>query len=260
MMPTLSITVITKNEEANIRQCLESVKWADEIVVVDSGSTDGTLAICREYTDKVFAEQWLGYGPQKNRALDYATGEWVLSLDADERVTLQLKEEIEKAMVEGACSAYRVPRLSSYCGRYMRHSGWWPDHVLRLFKRGTARFSNARVHEQVETAGKIGTLASPLLHQSFSNFEQVLHKVNQYSTESACMLAARGKRASLSQAIFHAVWAFCRTYLLRRGFLDGRHGFLLAVSNAEGTYYRYVKLWYLQQRDSCSTPTGGTES
>lgn len=259
-MPTLSITVITKNEEANIRQCLESVKWADEIIVVDSGSTDGTVAICREYTDKVFAEPWLGYGPQKNRALDYATGEWVLSLDADERVTPQLKEEIERAMIEGACSAFRMPRLSSYCGRFMRHGGWWPDHVVRLFKRNTARFSNARVHEQVEATGEVGTLASPLLHHSFRNFEQVLDKVNQYSTEGASSLAARGKRATLAQAIFHALWAFCRTYVLRRGFLDGRHGFLLAVSNAEGTYYRYVKLWYLQQSDPSSPRTGGKKS
>lgn len=246
-MPTLSVTVITKNEAANIRQCLESVSWADEIIVVDGGSTDGTANICREYTDKVFHQDWLGFGPQKNRALDHATGEWILSLDADERVTPQLRKEIERAMAQDRFDAYVMPRLSQYCGRFMRHGGWWPDHVLRLFKRGKARFSDVRVHEQVETSGAVGTLASPLLHHSFSNFEQVLHKVNQYSTEGAQMLAARGKQASLFQAVLHGLWAFCRTYVLRRGFLDGRHGFLLAVSNAEGTYYRYVKLWYLQQ-------------
>lgn len=246
-MPTLSVTVITKNEEANIRQCLESVNWADEIIVVDCGSTDGTVDICHEYTNKVFHQDWLGFGPQKNRALEYATGDWILSLDADERVTPQLREEIERAVTQDRFDAYSLPRLSQYCGRFMRHGGWWPDPVLRLFKRGKARYSNARVHEQVETSGAVGTLASPLLHHSFSNFEQVLHKVNQYSTEGALMLAARGKQASLSQAVLHGLWAFCRTYVLRRGFLDGRHGFLLAISNAEGTYYRYVKLWHLQQ-------------
>lgn len=259
-MPTLSITVVTKNEEANIRQCLESVSWADEIIVLDSGSTDATVDVCRQYTNKVFHQDWLGYGPQKNRALDYATGDWILSLDADERVTPQLREEIEQAMTQHRFDAYRLPRLSQYCGRFMRHGGWWPDYVLRLFKRGTARFSEARVHEQVETAAAVGTLVSPLLHHSFRNFEQVLHKVNQYSTEGAHMLAARGKKASLSQAVLHALWAFCRTYVVRRGFLDGRHGFLLAVSNAEGTYYRYVKLWYLQQTPQRFPGDGGSQS
>lgn len=258
-MPTLSITVITKNEQENIRQCLESVQWADEIIVLDCGSADATMDICREYTNKVFHQDWLGYGPQKNQALDYATGDWVLSLDADERVTPELKEEIEQAMAQHRFDAYRLPRLSQYCGRFMRHSGWWPDYVLRLFRRGTARFSEVRVHEQVETSGTVGTLVSPLLHYSFGNFEQVLHKMNQYSTEGAHLLAARGKKASLLQAVLHALWAFCRTYILRRGFLDGRHGFLLAVSNAEGTYYRYVKLWYLQQGPQRLPNDGGSK-
>lgn len=246
-MTRLSVIVITRDEAHNIRECLESVRWADELVVVDSGSTDGTQAVCREYAAKLIETDWPGYGPQKNRALEHATGEWVLSIDADERVTPELRREIEAAITNPGFAVYRMPRRSSYCGRFMRHGGWWPDRVARLFRRGHARFSDAVVHERLEAQGPIGELQAPLLHFSFRDLEQVLNKVNSYSSAGAEMLVNRGKRGGLGRAIGHAIAAFVRTYVFKRGFLDGREGFMLAVSNAEGAYYRYLKAMYLRE-------------
>lgn len=238
----LSAIVITKNEEANIGACLASLEWADEIVVVDSGSTDRTVEIARAAGTRVVqTDDWPGFGAQKNRALDACTGDWVLSIDADERVDERLRAEIERALAAPAFDVYEMPRRSTYCGRFLRHGGWWPDYTRRLFRRGAARFSPARVHERLETDRPIGRLAAPLIHYSFRSMEQVLDKMNRYSSDSAAMLAAAGKAPGLARAIAHGVAAFVRTYVLRLGFLDGRHGFLLAVSNAEGSYYRYVK-------------------
>lgn len=246
-MPRLSVILITKNEAANIRACLESVAWADEIVVVDSDSTDGTVAIAREFTPHVYAHDWPGFGAQKNRALDYATGAWVLSIDADERVTPELRAEIEAALAGPQADAYEMPRLSNFCGRFMRHSGWYPDYVLRLFRSGTGRFSDALVHESVQVQGRVARLRHHLLHYSYRDFDDVLAKLNGYSGAAAEMLQRRGKKGSLSQALLHGLWAFVRTYFLRAGFLDGREGFMLAVMNAENSYYRYIKLWLKQK-------------
>jgi len=245
--PTLSVILITKNEAELVGQCLASVEWADEIIVVDSGSTDATVEICRRYTDKVFVTDWPGFGPQKNRALAMATGDWVLSIDADEEVTPALAREIQHVLEQPAAQGYALPRLSSYCGRFMRHSGWWPDPVLRLFKRNAGSFTDARVHERVEVEGPVQTLDETLLHHSYRSLDQVLHKVNHYSHEGALALQAKGRRAGLSTAIGHGLWSFIRTYIFKAGFLDGREGFILAVSNAEGTYYRYLKLMYLNE-------------
>lgn len=246
--PTLSVILITKNEAELVGQCLASVQWADEIVVVDSGSTDATVEICRRYTDQVFVTDWPGFGPQKNRALDMATGDWVLSIDADEEVTPALAQEIREVLQNAEARGYTLPRLSSYCGRFMHHSGWWPDPVLRLFKRDAGRFTDVRVHERVEVQGHVGALKSTLLHHSYRSLDQVLNKVNHYSHEGALALQAKGRKAGLSTAIGHGLWSFIRTYIFKRGFLDGREGFILAVSNAEGTYYRYLKLMYLNDK------------
>ena len=249
-MVKLSVILITKNEAANIRACLASVAWADEIVVVDSGSSDATAEICRELGARVYVHDWPGFGAQKNRALGYATNEWVFSIDADERVTPELRAAIEAVLrkEDGACAAYRVSRLSSYCGRFLRHSGWYPDRIVRLFKRDAARFADALVHESVEVQGKIGLLEGKLLHYSYENFEQVLDKANQYSSAAAQMLQRRGRDSSVSGAVLRGLWAFIRTYFLQRGFLDGREGFMVAVSNAGGTYYRYLKLMLLNEQ------------
>lgn len=247
-MPEISVIIITKNEAARIRSCLKSIAWADEIIVVDSGSSDDTTAICREFTPHVFVHaDWPGFGPQKNRALNYASKDWVLSLDADEQVTPTLRAEIEAAISQPWADAYEIPRLSSFCGRFMHHSGWSPDYVLRLFPRKSARFSDALVHESVQIEGETARLTQSLLHDSYRDFEDVLLKLNSYSSAAAQMLEKRGKKGSLSQAILHGSWAFFRTYFLRRGFLDGREGFMLAVMNAENSYYRYIKLWLKQK-------------
>lgn len=241
---SLSAIVITKNEEAVIGRCLASVAWADEIIVVDSGSTDRTQEICRAAGAKLqVTADWPGPGPQRNRAIDLCTGEWVLALDADEWVSPQLRAEIEQVLrAPGGAVAWRIPRSSSYCGRYMRHGGWWPDYVARLFRRGRARYGGGIVHDHLVPDGPVGTLRAHLMHEAFVDLDEVLQKVNSYSTWGAQTLADEGERSGLAKALWHGLWSFLRTYVLRLGFLDGREGFLLAVSNAEGTYYKYVKL------------------
>ena len=246
---TLSIVIITRDEQAAIRRCLESVAWAGEIVVLDAGSIDETARIARECGAKVhIASDWQGFGRQKNRALDLATGDWVLSLDADEWISPELRTEIERVLAApGDHAAFRMPRLSSYCGRFMRHSGWWPDYVTRLFRRGQARFSDDLVHERLIVQGAVGTLRESLLHEAIRDLDEALVKMNAYSTAGALMQLERGGKASLAGAVRHGAWTFFRTYVLRAGFLDGREGFMLAVSNAEGAYYRYLKLMLLRE-------------
>jgi glycosyltransferase involved in cell wall biosynthesis len=248
----VSAIVITKNVEPTIRRCLESLRWADEIVVVDSASTDRTSEICGEFGALFHVtEDWPGYGPQKNRALGRASGDWVVSLDSDEWLTPELRAEIERAIATpGGKAAFAIPRQSSFCGRYMRHSGWWPDYVVRLFRRGNARFSEDPTHERLIVNGATGKLRSPIMHEAITSLDQMLGKMNVYSTSSAETFHRRGRQASLLTALVHGSWAFFRTYVLRLGFLDGREGFMLAVANAEGSYYRYLKLMLLSAKDS----------
>ena len=253
--PTLSAIVITRNEAHNLHDCLQSMHGlVDEIIVVDSQSSDNTVAIAQQHGAKVSQPaDWPGFGPQKNRALDLATCDWVFSIDADERVTPELAAEIKYLLQSGDASvAYKVPRLSSYCGKFIHHAGWQPDYVLRLFKRGTARFSDDLVHERVVTEQPVHALKQHLLHYSYLNFSQVLSKVDAYSTASAKQAYARGKRSSVAGALGHGAWAFFRTYIIRRGFLDGAHGLALSISNAETSYYKYLKLWHMQQAEEAA--------
>jgi len=249
-MPTLSVILITRNEEANLEACLASLEGiAQQIVVVDTNSADRTLEIAQKHGALISQpSDWPGFGPQKNRALALATGEWVLSLDADERLTPALKSEILTAIHHSAhVECFAIPRLSWYCGRFIRHSGWSPDYVDRLFKRGTAQFSDDLVHERLIPHGQVAKLKNPMLHYSFMNYSQVLQKLDRYSTASAEQAFAKGKTSSPLKAVLHGAWAFFRTYILRAGFLDGPQGFALAISNGQGTYYRYIKLWQLNQ-------------
>jgi len=244
----LSVIVITRNEASHIERCLATVSWADEIIVLDSGSDDDTVDRCRKYTDKVFVLDWMGYGVQKQRALEKASGEWILSIDADEMVTPELRTEIEDAMQRPGINGFEIPRLSSYCGTIIRHGGWWPDYVLRLFKRTKGRFSDDLVHEKMTVEGTVVQLEQPLLHEAFIDYDEVLRKIDHYSSLNARQLYEGGARTSLLHAVTRGFWAFFRTYLLKASFLDGAHGFTLAVSNAEGTYYKYLKLLELQRR------------
>ena len=250
-MPTLSVILITRNEEANLRDCLASLGGLpQQVVIVDTASTDATVAIAQEFGATIAQPaDWPGFGPQKNRALELATGDWVLSLDADERLTPALRSEILTAIHHPAqVDCFAIPRHSWYCGRFIRHSGWSPDYVDRLFKRGTARFSDDLVHERLIPNGQVAKLENPMLHFSFMNFSQVLQKIDRYSTASAEQAFAKGKRSSPLKAILHGLWAFIRTYFLRAGFLDGYQGLALALSNAEGSYYRYMKIWLIQNQ------------
>jgi len=248
----LSAIIITRNEQSHILDCLAALDFADEVIVVDNASTDNTVELARQRGAKVHvAPDWPGFGPQKNRALALATGDWVLSVDADERVSPALRAEILQVVARpGGPVAYRFPRTSSYCGQFMQHSGWYPDRVLRLFRRDQAKFSDDLVHERVLTRGRVADLTEPLLHLSFPDFESVLDKVNRYSTAGSQAMVTKGKNASLTGAVGHGLWAFFRTYVLRRGFLDGQLGLALAISNAEGTYYRYAKRWLHERRQA----------
>ncbi len=250
MRKTISAVLITHNEAENLPDCLASLQdWVDEIVVVDNHSSDDTVRIAQQHGAKVLqTPDWPGFGLQKNRALDLATCDWVLSIDADERVTPELMAEIQSILAtEPMLKAYEIPRLSWYCGKFIRHAGWRPDFVLRLFERGSARFSDDLVHERVVPTGKVGQLKHALLHYSYRNFSQVLHKVNAYSSASAQQAFASGKRSSVAGALGHGAWAFFRTYVLRAGFLDGSHGLALSISNAQTSYYKYLKLWQMAQ-------------
>lgn len=249
MKPTLSVIIITKNEETRLEPTLQSVSFADEIIVLDSGSSDGTVQLARRYTDRVIVEaDWQGFGIQKNRALAHAACEWVLSVDADERVSPALRDEILSAIEHPIADVYEVPILGSYCGREIRHSGWWPDYKPRLFRRGDVHFTQDKVHERLDYRGRLGRLHAPLQHETVRTLEEVLDKVNRYSTAGAEQAHASGKRGGLGRAMLHGIWAFLRAYVIKRGFMDGREGFVLAVSNAEGTYYRYLKLMYVHER------------
>lgn len=241
-MTTLSIILITKNEAANIRACLESVAFADETIVVDSGSTDDTVAIARAMGAKVYEHDWPGFGPQKNRALAYATGDWIFSIDADERVTPELRIELEQAMRTDEVAGFFCPRLSQFCGTFVHHSGWYPDYVLRLFKRGKGRFSNSLVHESVLLDGRSAKLKSPLLHYSYLDRADVERKVAHYSDAAARQMHVAGKHTSLLRAALSAGWAFVRTWVIRLGMLDGRAGWGIAVMNARTTWLKYRKL------------------
>jgi len=242
MKPTVSVILITKNEAVNIRDCLLSVAWADEIIVVDSGSTDGTPHLAEEMGAQVYSHDWPGFGPQKNRALDYASKEWVFSIDADERVTPEQWTELEHAMKEGAANGYFCPRLSQFCGTFIHYSGWYPDYVLRLFKRGKGRFSNSLVHESIVLEGRSAKLKIPLLHYSYLTMNDVERKVEHYSNAAAQQMFEAGKQASLMRAVLSSGWAFIRTYILRLGVLDGGAGWNIACMNARTTYLKYCKL------------------
>ena len=243
----LSVIIITKNEAANIAACLASVSFADEIIVLDSGSTDGTVELARSLGAQVHQSvDWPGFGPQKNRALALATKGWVFSIDADERVTPALREELIETLRAPTSNGYEVLRLSEFCGKPIRHSGWWPDLVLRLFRRQSGKFTDVLVHERVELVdGKAGRLRAHLLHYPFPTLDSLIEKINRYSGDAANMMFAEGKRAGLPMIVVHSMWTFIRIYFLRLGFLDGRHGFVLAVTAASGNFLRYAKLMFL---------------
>lgn len=251
--PRLSVILITKNEEKNVTRCLESVKWADEIIVLDSGSTDQTIAICQQYTPHVFQTDWPGFGKQKNRALAKATGEWVLSLDADEFLSSPLIQKIQDIIKSPlAADAYKIKRITQFCGKYLYYGDWQSDFPIRLFKREKAIFKDVSVHESLLVEGTVAKITEVMWHHSFLSLEAILQKMNIYSTLSAENLYHQGRKSSITKAVLKGLWTFVRGYFLRLGFLDGKYGFLLALINAEGCFYKYLKLWQLHRNTSSS--------
>lgn len=242
---SLSVIIITKNEEANIRACLESVAFADEIIIFDSGSTDKTVAIAQEYTPNVFSSDWLGYGIQKQRALSKASGDWVLNLDADESLSKDLQLEIIQALSSNQAEAYRIPIQMSFYNQALKYSAS-PKRHIRLFKRLNANYSEDIVHEKIKipTHFKVAKLKHPILHQSYKDLSHVLYKLNKYSSYSAKIRIESGKKMSLFKVLLSTSWMFGRCFILQRGFLDGKLGFLFALISAQGTFYRGMKQIY----------------
>ncbi len=242
----LSVVIITKNEAHRLSRCLESVSWADEIIVLDSGSTDATVDLAKTFTPHVFVNtDWQGYGVQKQRALSHATGDWVLNLDADEWVDENLKTQLLRVMGHDTYDAYRVPIRLCFYGKPMQFSSSPMRHV-RLFKREGARFSDDIVHEKILLPENVcvGQLKQPLLHDSFLDISHAIQKMNRYSSSSAYIRLSEKKRVGLFRTCLGAAWMFMRCYVLQRGFLDGRSGFILAIFNAQGSFYRGIKQIY----------------
>lgn len=243
---TLTVIIAAKNEGRHIKDCVNSVAFADEVLVLDSGSSDDTAAQAREAGATVHITDWPGYGPQQLRGIGLATSDWVLSLDADERVTDDLRCEIQVAIGQSNLDGYLLPRHSSLCGVFIEHGGWRPDFTLRLAKRRLAGFTDHFLHAHMTVNGKIGRLNSPIIHFSYRTLDDVLEKLNRYSKGAAIDALARGGSSSLTKAIFKSIWAFIRTYFVRKGFLDGKMGLVLAIYNAHTTYYKYLRLWILK--------------
>jgi glycosyltransferase involved in cell wall biosynthesis len=240
----LSVAIITKDEEANLPGCLKSVAFARQIVVIDSGSADGTLEIARDFGCDVFTEPWKGFGPQKQMAIDRCREPWVLVLDADERIPLETEKAIRQVASGGECGApgYSFPRKNFFQGRWIRHMGWWPDRITRLFRNGRGRMTEAAVHEAVDVSGQVVSLDAPIEHYTESRLSEILKKIDQYSTLAAEEAFREGRRSSVWGAIARAELTFCQDYVLRLGFLDGRQGLVLSVTDAVNKFFKYAKL------------------
>lgn len=243
-MPRLSAIIITKDEASNIGDCLDSLAFCDERIVVDAASSDGTMMIAKQKGARVATHGWNGFGAQKNYALSLAQGDWVLSIDADERVTPELAREIRRAVEGGSADGYELARRNTFCGRVLRGT----DRVLRLFRRDKGRFTDDVVHERVVCDGKVARLNEPLMHFSVTRLEDAIRRIDQYSTLGADALAASDRKITALSGALHAAGTFLRVYFLKLGFLDGAAGFMLAIANAEGAYYRYQKAWLARQR------------
>ncbi len=250
MVPKLSAIVITLNEEANIVACLESIRWVDEIVILDSGSRDRTRELARTFTSHVYETEWKGYGETKNLALEKASGDWILWVDADERIVPELAQEIRNRLEKdtGLYAGYKMPRRAFFLGHPIRHAGWYPGYVLRLFKRNQGRFTLDPVHEGVSLKGRVGRLKRELLHYTDPNLEHYFDKMNRYTTLSADSLYHKGKRATLFDLTIRPMGIFFKMYFLKAGFMDGIPGLLVSVLSAYHVFSKYAKLW---ENQSC---------
>jgi (heptosyl)LPS beta-1,4-glucosyltransferase len=248
-VPRVSVTVITKNEAADLAAALASVAWADEIVVVDSQSTDDTVAIAHQFTDRVVVREWPGYIAQKNHAASMATHDWILSLDADERVTPELANEIQSRLAaDPREAAFRIPRVTWHLGQWIRSTDWYPDFQMRLYDRRAAEWTGKYVHEAVTVRGAVGQLRGELQHYPYRDLSEHLETIDRYTTLAARQMHESGRRAAVADLAIHPPLAFLRNYILRGGFRDGATGLLISRMNAYYVFLKFAKLWELQRR------------
>ena len=241
----LSVYIIAFNEAEKIRECINSILWVDEIIVADSHSTDGTSEIAAELGAKVIHIPFKGYGDLRNQAILHCTGDWILSIDSDERCTIQVRDEILSLIENATYDIYRIPRKNFFMGRWIKHSGWYPNYRQpQLFRNGKMTYTMDLVHESYISHSKyeIGVIKNSIWQFPFRNTEEVIHKANRYSTLGAKKLQDRAKTGSVFKAFLHGSWSFFKHYILKLGFLDGGPGFVIAFGNFEGTFYRYIKL------------------
>jgi glycosyltransferase involved in cell wall biosynthesis len=247
-VPKLSVTVIAKNEAAEIGAALDSVRWADEIVVVDSGSTDDTVSVARRYTDRVIEREWPGYAAQKNYAASVASNDWILSLDADERVTAALASEIQAVLARTSAErAFRIPRVTWHLGRWIRSTDWFPDYQLRLYDRRVSEWAGKYVHESVSVRGPIGRLRGELQHFAYRDISDHLETIDRYTSLAARQMHEAGRRTGVVSIAGYAAFAFIRNYVAKLGIRDGAVGFVVSVMNAYYVFLKYAKLWELQR-------------
>lgn len=252
VLPQLSVIVITKNEAANIADCLASVAFAGEVVVLDSGSQDGTVEIAKQMGARVFkSDQWLGFGVQKNRALNLATKEWILSIDADERVSPQLAIEIKNGLKSNVNHVFEIPRQTYFCGQMIKYCGWSPDKVTRLFRRGDAKFNENLVHESLQVINnniRLKSMINPIVHFSYRTPNDYWKKMKYYSDAWAQQKFKEGKAVSFARVITSSVYSFLKSYIIRLGFLDGAMGFVVCQMQAQATFYKYFQLYFLNRQ------------
>ncbi len=241
---SLSVAIITKNEEENLRSCLQSIAFARQIIVVDSGSTDATLQIAAEFGCEIYTETWRGFGPQKQLAIEKCRLPWILVLDADERIPPGTADIIKKIVTDSNVkeAGFSFPRKNYFQGRWIKHAGWWPDRIIRLFRKEAGRITTAMVHESVEVHGMVGALDVPIEHFTESSLSKIIQKIDKYSTLGAEAAYKDGKHSSVFSAFMRAFFTFNQDYFLRVGVLDGRQGLTLAVTDAVNKFFKYAKL------------------
>ncbi|MBI5476072.1 MAG: glycosyltransferase family 2 protein [Ignavibacteriales bacterium] len=240
----ISVIIITHNEESNIEECLKSINWIDEIIIVDSQSTDKTVSLAQNYTKNIFIKEWLGYSAAKNFALQQCKYDWVLWLDADERITPELAEEIKEIIniQNNNYSGYEVARRAYFLGKWIKHCGWYPGYVTRLFKKENVKFDDSAVHEKIIINGEISRLKNDLLHFTDDNLYHYLHKFNRYTSLAVEDLTRSRKIFSIYDIIVRPTFLFFKMYFIRKGFLDGMHGFILSLLSASYVFVKYAKL------------------
>jgi len=247
----LSVYIIAYNEAEKITDCINSILWADEIIVADSNSTDGTSEIAEKLGAKVVHIAFNGYGDLRNQAIKHCKGDWIFSLDSDERCTIEVRDEIMKLIKNAPLDIYRVPRKNFFMGKWIRYSGWYPNfRQPQLFKNGKMTYTNEPVHEGYISHSnmEIGTLNNIIWQFPFKNTEEVIHKANRYSSLGVIKLQEKGIEGTIFKAFLHGLWSFIKHYIFKLGFLDGGPGFVIAFGNFEGTFYRYIKLTEAQKK------------